>query len=91
MYEKLFNAYNYTFLNLLQESRDERLGKLIEESGAKGAIVLHNKSCKCDFVSARNVGLPQAELDTDMIDREYLNLEKARTQIELLKETICRG
>lgn len=91
VYEKLFNAYNYTFLNLLQESRDERLGKLIEESGAKGAIVLHNKSCKCDFVSARNVGLPQAELDTDMIDREYLNLEKARIQIELLKETICRG
>lgn len=88
-YEALFSAYNYTFLNLKQESRDKKLSKLIKESGAKCAVVLHNKSCKCDFVSARNVDLPQAELEIDMIDRAYLNLDKARKQIELLKETVC--
>lgn len=89
VFERLFNAYNYTFLNLKQESRDKRLSELIKASEARCAIVLHNKSCKCDFVSARNVNLPQAELDIDMIDRQYLNVDKARSQIEILKETVC--
>ena len=89
VYERLFSAYNFTFLNLMQASRDKRLSELIKTSGAKCAIVLHNKSCKCDFVSARNIELPQAELDIDMIDRKYLNLDKARGQVELLKETVC--
>lgn len=89
VYECLFSAYNYTFLNLSQDSRDRRLSSLIKASGAKCAIVLHNKSCKCDFVSARNVAIPQAELEIDMIDRNYLDMEKARNQIELLKETVC--
>ncbi len=89
VFEKLFNAYNYTFLNLSQKSRDDRLKKLIQESGAKCAVVLHNKSCKCDFVSSRNIELPQAELDIDMIDRNYLDMDKARKQIKLLKETVC--
>ena len=89
VFEKLFHAYNYTFLNLSQQTRDKRLRSLIQNSGAKCAIVLHNKSCKCDFVSARNVELPQAELDIDMIDRDYLDIEKAGKQIEMLKETVC--
>lgn len=88
-FEQLFTAYNYTFLNLSQDSRDKRLSEQIRRSGAKCAVVLHNKSCKCDFVSARNVAVPQAELDIDMIDRNYLDLEKAKNQIELLKETVC--
>ncbi|SDW87204.1 Benzoyl-CoA reductase/2-hydroxyglutaryl-CoA dehydratase subunit, BcrC/BadD/HgdB [Lachnospiraceae bacterium KHCPX20] len=88
-FESLFSAYNYTFLNLSQESRDLRLAKIIKASGAKAAIVLHNKSCKCDFVSARNIDLPQAELEIDMIDRHYLNMERAKKQIDLLKETVC--
>ncbi len=67
-YEKLFSAYNYTFLNLRQDRRDKKLYDFIRQSGAKYAVVLRNKSCKCDFVSARNVSLPQAELDIDMID-----------------------
>lgn len=89
VFEKLFTAYNYTFLNLSQLSRDKKLKELIQKSKAKCAVVLHNKSCKCDFVSARNVELPQAELDIDMIDRNYLNLDKAKKQIDLLKESIC--
>jgi len=89
IFEQLFNAYNYTFLNLSQASRDTRLKELILESGAKCAVVLHNKSCKCDFVSARNIELPQAELEIDMIDRRYLDIDKAKKQIELLKETVC--
>lgn len=89
VYESLFSAYNYTFLNLAQSSRDKKLSDLIKASGAKCAIVLHNKSCKCDFVSARNINIPQAELEIDMIDRNYLDIEKARDQIELLKETVC--
>lgn len=90
-YEKLFSAYNYTFLNLSRESRDERLRELIRASKAECAVVLHNKSCKCDLVSARNIELLQAELDIDMIDREYLNVDRAKTQMEILKETLCTG
>ena len=88
-FEKLFSAYNYTFLNLSQPGRDKRLAGLIRNSGAVCAVVLHNKSCKCDFVSARNVGIPQAEIEIDMIDRTWLNTEKAKAQIALLKETVC--
>lgn len=89
VYEKLFSAYNYTFLNLKQDNRDKRLADLVKRSGAKCAVVLHNKSCKCDFVSARNIALPQAELEIDMIDRNYLDVKRAMEQLELLKETAC--
>ena len=91
VYDQLFHAYNYTFLNLSQKNRDEKLAALIRDSGAKCAVVCHNKSCKCDFVSARNVSVPQAEIEIDMIDRSYLDMEKAKRQIELLKETACTG
>lgn len=89
LFESLFSAYNYTFLNLSQHSRDKRLSDLIKASGASCTTTLRNKSCKCDYVSARNVDLPQAELEIDMIDRDYLDTEKARSRIGLLKETIC--
>ena len=88
IWEQLFEAYNFTFLNLTQDSRDRRLLEAIEASGAKAAITLRNKSCKCDLVSAKNINIPQAELDMDMIDRAYLDLEKARKALELLKETV---
>lgn len=88
-YERLFSAYNYTFLNLSQRSRNNRLAEIIKESGAKCAVVLHNKSCKCDFVSARNIEVPQVELEIDMIDRNYLDVEEARNRLELLKEIAC--
>ncbi len=87
-FDKLFSAYNYTFLNLDQKHRNERLRKLIEDSGAKCVVTLHNKSCKCDFVSAKDIFIPQAELEIDMIDRNFLNLEKAKSQIIILKESL---
>ncbi len=88
-FEKLFQAYNYTFLNLTQKTRTERLSKCIAESNAVGAITLRNKSCKCDFVSAKNVGLPQVEIEIDMIDRNYLDVEKAKARMEIFKEILC--
>lgn len=89
VFEKLFRAYNYTFLNLAQEARNEKLSDAIKKSGAVCAVTLHNKSCKCDFVSAKNINLPQAELEMDMIDRTFLDINKTKKQIELLRETIC--
>lgn len=88
-FQKLFYAYNNTFLNLTQETKRKRLTECIKKSGASGAIVLHNKSCKCDFVSARDINIPQAELEIDMIDRSFVNLTKAAQQIELLMESVC--
>ena len=90
-YERLFSAYNYTFLNLSQDSRNKELANLIKESGAKCAVVLRNKSCKCDYMSARNVDIPKAEISIDMIDRNFLDMDKASSQIELLKEMVCTG
>ena len=87
-FRQLFSAYNYTFLNLTPETKRRRLTACIQRSGAVGAIVLHNKSCKCDFVSARQVGLPQVELEIDMIDRDFADLDRASRQIELLLESI---
>ena len=34
------------------------------------------------------VGIPQAELEVDMIDREYLDVERAGKLMAILKETI---
>lgn len=91
LFECLFNAYNDTFLNLSQKTRNERLGRLIRESGAKAAVTLRNKSCKCDFVSARNIDIPQVEIDMDMIDRTILDEKAAQDRISLVRETICTG
>ncbi len=88
-FEKLFSAYNYTFLNLSQKNRTERLTKQIKDSEAFCSVTLHNKSCKCDFVSAKDINIPQAELEIDMIDRNFLSLEKTKKQIDLLKDTLC--
>lgn len=87
-FDRLFHAYNFTFLNMTQQTKKKRLELCIKNSGAVGAVTLHNKSCKCDFVSAKSVGLPQAELEIDMIDREFLDLGKAKRQIDLLLESI---
>ncbi len=86
--EQLFSAYNYTFLNLKQETKTARLKECIRRSGAVGAVTLHNKSCKCDFVSAKDIDIPQAELEIDMIDREFLDMERTERQIEILRESI---
>lgn len=88
VFERLFHAYNYTFLNMTQQTKRKRLEMCLERSGAVGTVTLHNKSCKCDFVSANSVGLPQAELEIDMIDRGFLDVGKAKRQIELLLESI---
>lgn len=88
-FEKLYNAYNFTFLNLSQQRRNEILARHIENSGAMCAVTLINKSCKCDFVSAKNISVPQAELDIDMIDRTYADEKKIKDKIQLLKEAIC--
>ncbi len=89
VFEKLFNAYNYTFLNLSQKSRNQKLNDIVNESGAKSAVVLHNKSCKCDFVSARDINIPKVELEIDMVDRTFLNIDNARNKVNLLKEILC--
>lgn len=91
VFERLFGAYNYTFLNLAQEKRNTRLYSQIKNSGATCAVTLHNKSCKCDFVSARDIEFLQAELEIDMIDREFLDVERAHARIEILKEAVCAG
>lgn len=88
-FEKLYNAYNFTFLNLKQETRNAMLSERIAASGAKCAVTLINKSCKCDFVSAKNISIPQAELEIDMIDREFADEENVKRKIELLKEVVC--
>ncbi len=88
-FEKLFNAYNFTFLNLKQETRNKKLSKLLADSGAKCAVTLINKSCKCDFVSAKNITLPQAELEIDMIDRTFADEKRIKDKINLLKEIVC--
>jgi len=87
-FDALFYAYNYTFLNLSQKSRNERLKKVIKESEAVCAVTLHNKSCKCDFVSAKDIEIPQAELDIDMIDRNFLDVNSSKKQIALLKDAL---
>ena len=90
-FERLYKAYNFTFLNLSEQTKNRLLSEYITKSGAIGAISLRNKSCKCDFVSAKNVGLPQAEIEIDMIDREFLDILKAERSIAQLLESLCKA
>lgn len=87
--ERLFNAYNYTFLNLPQQDKDKRLSDSVRLSGAQCAIVLHNKSCKSDYASAVRLDIPTVELETDMIDRSFMDEYGARERLQLLKEMAC--
>lgn len=87
-YKKLFNAYNYTFLNLSQDSRNKSLSAVIEKSGAVAAVTLRNKSCKCDYVSARNISVPQAEIEIDMIDRKFMDIEATKRSISILRDLL---
>lgn len=87
--EQLYRAYNGTFLNLSQTTRTSILKEILEQSKADGIVTLHNKSCKCDFVSARDIALPQAEIDIDMIERNFIDINKAKRQIDILLENIC--
>ena len=57
-------------------------------SGGKCAISCRNKSCKCDFVSAKDVGIVQTELEIDMIDREFLDLDRAKSLVAVMKESL---
>ena len=88
VWDSLFTAYNYTFLNLKQETKTARLSVLIKASGAKCAISCRNKSCKCDYVSAKDVGIIQTELEIDMIDREFLDLDRAKKLVAVMKESL---
>lgn len=76
-------------MNLSQKTRNSRLKSLIEESGAVCTITLHNKSCKCDYISARNIEVPQAEIEMDMVDREFLRIDGAELRIDILRENLC--
>lgn len=87
-FKKLFNAYNFTFLNLSQETRNKRLSAVIEKSGAVAAVTLRNKSCKCDFVSARNINVPQTEIEIDMIDRNFMDVDVAKRNISILRDIL---
>lgn len=89
VFEKLYNAYNYTFLNLKQTTRTKLLNKVIRTSGATCAISMHNKSCKCDFVSSKDLSIPKTEVEIDMIDRYFPDMERIKKQIQLIKDTIC--
>lgn len=86
--QKLFSAYNFTFLNLNIETKTKRLKALIEKSGAIGAVILHNKSCKCDFVSAKEIDIPQVEIEIDMIDRNYADLSRCKQQLAIFEENL---
>ena len=88
VFERLFNAYNYTFLNLSQETRNSRLQQVVRDSGAQFAVTVQNKSCKCDYVSARRLEIPQAEISADMIDRTFLDMEDAKRKIELVRSIL---
>ena len=89
VFEKLYNAYNYTFLNLSQNTRNVLLKNAISQSGAVCSVSMHNKSCKCDFVSAKDINIAKTEIEMDMIDRSFSNIERVKSQIDLIKDTIC--
>ncbi|GHT55144.1 2-hydroxyglutaryl-CoA dehydratase [Spirochaetia bacterium] len=86
VWEQLYNAYNFTFLNLTAKSKNKILLEDIHRSRAQALIINHNKSCKRDFSTFYNEYndysvLPYLAIESDMIDRNYLNKTAVQDRI----------
>jgi benzoyl-CoA reductase/2-hydroxyglutaryl-CoA dehydratase subunit BcrC/BadD/HgdB len=90
VWERLYNAYNFTFLNLNAQSKSKIILDDIHRVNAKALIINHNKSCKRDFSTFYNeyMMFPTTIIESDMIDRNYLNIAVAQERINTLLSTI---
>jgi benzoyl-CoA reductase/2-hydroxyglutaryl-CoA dehydratase subunit BcrC/BadD/HgdB len=91
--ERLYNAYNFTFLNLKPETKTARINADIIRCGARGLVINRNKSCKRDFATyvctfPPNHALPCMTLESDMIDSTQLNRDGLTERVETFIETL---
>jgi benzoyl-CoA reductase/2-hydroxyglutaryl-CoA dehydratase subunit BcrC/BadD/HgdB len=85
-WERLANAYNNTWLNKPYTEQRGLILDGVSRSGAQCVIINRNKSCKRDFVSfsQSDCQLPSVMIESDMIDRGYLNREREYAKIRYL-------
>jgi benzoyl-CoA reductase/2-hydroxyglutaryl-CoA dehydratase subunit BcrC/BadD/HgdB len=90
VWETLYNAYNFAFFNLTEASKSKIIRDDIRNAGARALVVNHNKSCKRDLVTFYNEmqEMPAAVIESDMIDRNYMNAAIAEERVNLLLSTI---
>ncbi len=86
VWEKLYHAYNFTVLNLKKETRTNLILDDICQKKAEGVVINQNKSCKRDFSSLResDCPVPYATIESDMIDRKFLDINAAKERLNLL-------
>jgi benzoyl-CoA reductase/2-hydroxyglutaryl-CoA dehydratase subunit BcrC/BadD/HgdB len=90
IWDMLYNAYNFTVLNLSKNTRVNLILDDIRSVNAQGVVINHNKSCKRDFTSLqeKDCPLPFAAIESDMIDRTFLDMASAKERIEILLSMI---
>jgi benzoyl-CoA reductase/2-hydroxyglutaryl-CoA dehydratase subunit BcrC/BadD/HgdB len=90
VWERLYNAYNFTFLNLTAGSKTKMILEDIKNTRAQAMVINHNKSCKRDFSTLYNEYsvLPYTIIESDMIDRNYLNKSAVQERINTLLAVI---
>lgn len=86
---KLACAYNYTILNKTLKSRIEIIRHMIREYKIDGVIFNSNKSCKressCIYPIKNSIDIPSVVINSDMVDRSFLNTESTNLKLETFK------
>jgi benzoyl-CoA reductase/2-hydroxyglutaryl-CoA dehydratase subunit BcrC/BadD/HgdB len=88
--ERIGNAYNSTWLNKPYDEQRRLILEDLERTSAQAVIINRNKSCKRDYAafSEKNCPLPCVSIDSDMVDRGYLNKERESEKIKYLMSLI---
>ncbi|MDR3115078.1 MAG: hypothetical protein LBU25_06115 [Treponema sp.] len=86
LWEILYRAYNFTVRNRTRETRTALLLADLRRTRAEAVLINHNKSCKRDFTSlfVSDCPLPYGVIESDMIDRTFLDHNAAQERLQLL-------
>jgi len=90
VWERLYNAYNFTSLNQPHEAQRGRVLAEFERAGADGAIINRNKSCKRDsaLFFEKDSPIPCVTIESDMIDHNYTDIQREAGRIGFLMSAI---
>lgn len=90
--EMLVKAYNFTPLNRILKQWVQQVEELIDTYRIDGIIFNLNKSCKrctaLEWALKSQVNLPSVVIETDMVDRRFLNETGTRVRIDAFNEIV---
>jgi benzoyl-CoA reductase/2-hydroxyglutaryl-CoA dehydratase subunit BcrC/BadD/HgdB len=91
--EILVRAYNFTPLNRVVKQWAKQVEEMIGNYRIDGIIFNINKSCKrsaaLEWALKDQIDLPSVVIETDMVDRRFLNETSSRVRLDAFNEMMC--